>query len=54
VLTIGCTLGQAVTAALGAPVAGVAETGMAVGGGGVDGSQDEDPWLGRSLAHQLP
>jgi hypothetical protein len=45
-------LDQAVTAARGAPVAGVAETGMAVGGGG-DGSQDEDPWLGRSLAHQL-
>ena len=46
-------LDQAVTAARGAPVAGVAEPGMAVGGG-VDGSQDEVPWLGRSLAYQLP
>src|SRR5512132_3880203 len=47
-------LRQAVTATLNAPVASVAQAGMAVACRGVDGPEDEDPRLGRRLAHQLP
>jgi hypothetical protein len=47
-------LRQAVTATLNAPVASVAQAGMAVACRGVNGPQDEDPRLGRRLAHQLP
>ena len=45
---------QAVTATLATPVASVAQAGMAVGWGGVDGPQDEDPMFGRGLTHQRP